>query len=70
MLALTEFLVSEARILEHGGEQGKKEVKDQIPSERVKDAPAMVRELRWRLRSAAGYSSDDELQGTRKGRGT
>lgn len=69
MLALAEFLVSEARILERGGEQAKREVKDQIPSERIKDAPAMARELRWRLKSAAGYSSDDDRpQGTRKGR--
>jgi F-box/leucine-rich repeat protein 10/11 len=60
MLALAEFLVSEARILERGSEQARREAKDQIPSERVKDAPAMARELRWRLKSAAGYSSDDE----------
>jgi F-box/leucine-rich repeat protein 10/11 len=68
MLALAEFLVSEARILERGGEQAKREVKDQIPSERIKDASAMARELRWRLKSAAGYSSDDDRpQGIRRG---
>lgn len=68
MLALAEFLVSEARILERGSEQAKKEVKDQIPSERIKDGPAMARELRWRLKSAAGYFSDDDRpQGNRKG---
>ncbi|RDB21548.1 JmjC domain-containing histone demethylation protein 1 [Hypsizygus marmoreus] len=60
MAALADFLVSEARTLERGSEQAKKEVKDQIPSDRVKDAPAMARELRWRLRLAAGYSSDDD----------
>jgi F-box/leucine-rich repeat protein 10/11 len=60
MLSLAEFLVSEARILERGSEQAKKEAKDQIPSERIKDAPAMARELRWRLKAAAGYSSDDD----------
>ena len=60
MLALAELLVSEARILERGSEQARKEVKEQIPSERIKDAPAMARELRWRLKSAAGYSSDDD----------
>ena len=60
MLALAEFLVSEARILETGGEQARKEVKDQIPSERVKDASAMARELRWRLKFASGYTSDDD----------
>lgn len=67
ILALAEFLVSEVRILEGGSEQAKKEVKDQIPAERIKDAPAMARELRWRLRVSAGYSSDDDTsQGGRK----
>jgi F-box/leucine-rich repeat protein 10/11 len=67
ILALAEFLVSEVRILEGGSEQAKKEVKDQIPAERIKDAPAMARELRWRLRLSAGYSSDDDAsQGGRK----
>lgn len=60
LLALADFLVSEARTLEGGGEAAKKEAKDQIPSERIKDAPAMARELRWRLRLAAGNLSDDE----------
>ncbi|EDR11031.1 jumonji superfamily protein [Laccaria bicolor S238N-H82] len=58
--ALADFLVSEARALEQGSEQVKKEVKDQIPVDRVKDGPAMARELRWRARLAAGSSSDDE----------
>ncbi|KXN90450.1 JmjC domain-containing histone demethylation protein 1 [Leucoagaricus sp. SymC.cos] len=60
LIALTGFLVSEARILEHGTETAKKEVKDQVPSDRVKDAPAVARELRWRLRLAAGAASDEE----------
>lgn len=60
ILALAEFLVSEARILENGSEQAKKEVKEQIPADRVKDAPALARELRWRARLAFGFSSDGE----------
>ena len=69
ILSLAEFLVSEARILENGTEQAKKEVREQIPTERVKDAPAVARELRWRTRLALGYSSDDESSGgTRKGK--
>ena len=69
LMCLAEFLVSEARILERGSEQAKKEAKDQIPSERVKDAPAMARELRWRLKLASGYSSDeDRPQAIRRGR--
>jgi F-box and leucine-rich repeat protein 10/11 len=69
MLALAEFLVSEARILERGSEQAKKEAKEQIPSERIKDASAMARELRWRLKLATGYSSDDDRpHANRKGR--
>lgn len=64
ILALAEFLVSEARILENGSEQAKKEVKEQIPSDRVKDAPAMARELRWRVKHATGYLSDDDSSTT------
>ncbi|GLB35227.1 putative protein with domain family that is part of the cupin metalloenzyme superfamily [Lyophyllum shimeji] len=68
MLALADFLVSEARTLEGGSEHAKKEVKDQVPSDRIKDAPAMARELRWRLRLAGGYSSEDESLQSRKGK--
>ncbi|KAF5387004.1 hypothetical protein D9615_001759 [Tricholomella constricta] len=60
MSALADFLVSEARVLEGVNEHGKKDVKEQIPSERVKDAPAVARELRWRLRFAGGYTSEDD----------
>ncbi|KAJ6611783.1 hypothetical protein B0H10DRAFT_2165726 [Mycena sp. CBHHK59/15] len=60
LLALAEFLVAEVRILERGTDQAKKEVKDQIPSDRVKDPAAVARELRWRVRLAAGNASDDE----------
>ncbi|TRM59486.1 hypothetical protein BD626DRAFT_608226, partial [Schizophyllum amplum] len=41
-----------------------KEAKEDIPSDRVKDAPALARELRWRLRLAAGEESDDERSST------
>ncbi|KAJ7734938.1 jumonji superfamily protein [Mycena maculata] len=60
LLALAEFLVSEIRILERGSDQAKKEVRDQIPSDRVKDPAAVARELRWRVRLAVGNASDDE----------
>ncbi|KAJ7684794.1 jumonji superfamily protein [Mycena polygramma] len=60
LLALADFLVSEARILERGSDQAKKEVKEQIPADRVKDPAAVARELRWRVRLAAGNASDDE----------
>ncbi|KAF5330358.1 hypothetical protein D9619_005662 [Psilocybe cf. subviscida] len=69
ILALSEFLVSEARALETGSDQAKKEAKEQIPSDRVKDGPAMARELRWRVKLASGYTSDDEdIGGSRKGK--
>jgi hypothetical protein len=58
--ALAGFLVSEVRTIERGTDQAKKEAKDQIPADRVKDAAALARELRWRVRLAAGYGSDDE----------
>lgn len=67
ILSLADFLVSEARILETGMEQAKKEIREQIPADRIKDAPAAARELRWRAKLALGYSSDDEgAAGTRK----
>ncbi|KDQ60551.1 hypothetical protein JAAARDRAFT_125212 [Jaapia argillacea MUCL 33604] len=58
--ALAAFLVSEVRIMERGSEQAKKEAKDQVPGDRIKDPPAMARELRWRVRLMSGYSSDEE----------
>lgn len=38
----------------------KRDVRDQVPSEKVKDAPALARELRWRVRLAGGYTSDGD----------
>ena len=64
ILHLADFLVAQARLLERGGETAKKEVQQDIPSDRVKDAPALARELRWRLRLAAGEDSDDERSST------
>ena len=64
ILTLAEFLVGEARILESGSDQAKKETKEQVPVDRVKDAPAVARELRWRVKQALGYSSDDEGSGS------
>lgn len=58
--ALAGFLVAEVRTIERGTDLAKKEAKDQIPADRVKDAAALARELRWRVRLAAGYESDDE----------
>jgi F-box and leucine-rich repeat protein 10/11 len=66
ILSLADFLVSEARIFETGTEQAKKEVREQIPADRIKDAPAAARELRWRAKLALGYSSDDEGAGKAK----
>ncbi|KAF8185034.1 hypothetical protein K438DRAFT_1837300 [Mycena galopus ATCC 62051] len=60
LLALADFLVSEVRLLERGSDQAKKEAKEQIPADRVKDPAAVARELRWRVRLAAGNASDDE----------
>ncbi|KAG6901498.1 hypothetical protein C0995_011093 [Termitomyces sp. Mi166 len=57
---LADFLVSEVRMLERGNEAAKKEAREQIPADRVKDAAAMARELRWRLRLAGGNTSEDE----------
>ncbi|KAG8795110.1 JmjC domain-containing histone demethylation protein 1, partial [Serendipita sp. 399] len=61
--ALAGFLVSEARIIERGSEIAKKEAKENVPTDRVKDPSLLARELRWRVRSAAGVDSDTELGG-------
>ncbi|KAG2360732.1 Clavaminate synthase-like protein [Suillus spraguei] len=58
--ALACFLVSESQAMERGTEAAKREAKENVPSDRVKDASAMARELRWRVRLAAGATSDDE----------
>lgn len=47
-------------MLEKGSEYGRKETRDQIPSERIKDAPAMARELLWRTRLLLHGSASDE----------
>jgi hypothetical protein len=58
--ALSEFLVSEARAMERSPESVKRDIRDQVPADRVKDAPALARELRWRVRLAGGYTSDGD----------
>ena len=59
--ALADFLVHESRTMEKGSEQGKREAKDAVPGDRVKDAPALARELRWRVRLAEGCPSDEDV---------
>ncbi|KAH7907975.1 hypothetical protein BJ138DRAFT_1158714 [Hygrophoropsis aurantiaca] len=61
--ALASFLVSEVRVMERGSENAKREAKEQVPADRVKDSAAVARELRWRIRISAGASSDDENLG-------
>ncbi|KAH7889882.1 hypothetical protein F5I97DRAFT_1848318 [Phlebopus sp. FC_14] len=61
--ALANFLVSEVRVMERGTEAAKRDAKDQVPSDRVKDPAALARELRWRVRLTAGTTSDDEELG-------
>ncbi|RDX45442.1 Clavaminate synthase-like protein [Lentinus brumalis] len=63
--ALAEFLVSEARTIERGTDSAKRQAKEEVPGDRIKDAPALARELRWRARHASGYSSDSEGRGSR-----
>ena len=60
ILSLADFLVSESRIIERGAEAPKKESKESVPGEKVKDAPALARELRWRVKHALGNMSDTE----------
>ncbi|KAF8526841.1 jumonji protein [Hysterangium stoloniferum] len=63
---LADFLVAESRIIEarHGPgtptEAARKDSKDAVPVDKVKDASALARELRWRVRNARGLTSGDE----------
>jgi len=71
LLALAEFLVSEARLIErNSNEKSGKEAKEMVPSERVKDASAVARELRWRVRMRIGMGSGDEGSGSTKSNGS
>ena len=58
--ALSDFLVSEVRAMERSPESVKRDIRDQVPGDKVKDAPAVARELRWRVRLAGGYTSDGD----------
>ncbi|RPD65805.1 Clavaminate synthase-like protein [Lentinus tigrinus ALCF2SS1-7] len=63
--ALADFLVSEARTMERGTDSAKRQAKEEVPGDRIKDAPALARELRWRAQHASGYSSDSEGRSSR-----
>lgn len=65
MSALADFLVGQVRIMEGGSEQARREAREQVPADRVKDAAVVARELRWRVRLAMGTPSDAE--GPKKG---
>jgi hypothetical protein len=54
--------------MERGPESVRRDVRDQAPNDKVKDAPAMARELRWRVRLAQGYTSDGDQPGPLRGR--
>ena len=60
LVALADFLVSEARLIERGSDPLRKEAKEQVPGDKIKDPAALARELRWRVRLAAGLASDTE----------
>lgn len=66
LAALADFLVSEARLVESrpsslaAVEAIRKEAREAIPADKVKDGPGLARELRWRVRNALGLTSDDE----------
>ncbi len=61
--------MAESRTIERGADPAKRQAKEEIPSDRIKDAPALARELRWRVRHAAGYASDDDARSHRKAKG-
>jgi F-box/leucine-rich repeat protein 10/11 len=49
--------------MERGTEAVKRDVQDQVPNDKVKDAAAVARELRWRIRLTQGYTSDGDHPG-------
>ena len=49
--------------MERGPESVRRDVRDQVPNDKVKDAPAVARELRWRGRLAQGCTSDGDQSG-------
>ena len=62
--SLAQFLVNEARLMERPVDSSsKREAKDMVPADKVKDPCALARELRWRVRLAAGAGSGDEGRG-------
>ncbi|KAG9003942.1 JmjC domain-containing histone demethylation protein 1 [Tulasnella sp. JGI-2019a] len=68
LVALSDFLMSEIRLIESGGGRGgtevvvagRREAKDMVPLDRVKDPSALAREFRWRVRMAVDGESGDE----------
>jgi hypothetical protein len=58
--ALANFLVSEVRLVEKSGEGNRREAREMVPLDKVKDPAALARELRWRVRMAMGAGSGDE----------
>jgi len=50
------------RTIEKGTEAAKREAKEQVPFDKIKDPASMARELRWRVRAAAGVDSGVELE--------
>ncbi|KAF9510800.1 hypothetical protein BS47DRAFT_1299804 [Hydnum rufescens UP504] len=61
--ALATFLIREVRIMERAtsSDPARKDSKDQLPAV-IKDPAALARELRWRVRVAAGGESGDERE--------
>lgn len=69
LLALSDFLVAQARLIESGVDPARRDAKESVPTDRIKDAPAVARELRWRVRLAMEAPSDDEGGGGKKTNG-
>jgi F-box and leucine-rich repeat protein 10/11 len=65
ILSLATFLVSEVRNIERKG-NAYRESREMIPVDKVKDGPALARELRWRVRNALGADSGDEARPRQK----
>ncbi|KAG8874642.1 JmjC domain-containing histone demethylation protein 1 [Tulasnella sp. 331] len=76
LVALSDFLMSEVRLIESGGGHGgtdvvvagRREAKDMVPPDRVKDPSALAREFRWRVRMAVDGESGDEGGGRSAGK--
>lgn len=56
--------------MEKGSDVSKREAKEQVPSDRIKEPPTVAREFRWRVKQLLGEDSADEAVSIKRVNGT